>query len=133
MVNISVEINIDGLKNLENLNEKSIYEMWEPAVKKFYSEVVYSTNGREIGESWDKRKQPTGNWALLRKTGKMQKSSKTKIEQNGLVFYYPEGSYAKYHQTVTRKMVARPIVGESKKLNNTLVQMVNQKIERWIR
>lgn len=61
-------------------------------------------------EAWQPRKEPTGNWKLLRKTSKLQDSAK--------VFFNPRSGltarvapYAKWHQHGTSRMPQRQLFG----------------------
>ena len=73
---------------------------WRPTMKKIgrdltecFSGPVFETRGREIGEKWKTRKEPTGGWPLLERTGKMRKgfkyqAGKDKVEINNIVPYF---------------------------------------------
>lgn len=62
------------------------------------------------GTKWAPRKQPTGGWPILRRTGAMQDSTRIKPGGVGL-FTARTVSYGPFHQYGTRRMVARPWLG----------------------
>ncbi len=64
----------------------------------------------QTGKGWAPRKQPTGGWPILRKSGKMQ--DKVKIRPVGVgIFATKTTSYGPFHMTGTSRMVARPWLG----------------------
>lgn len=64
----------------------------------------------QTGNAWAPRKQPTGGWPILRKTGKMQDKVKIRPVAIG-VFATTTTSYGPYHMTGTKRMPARPWLG----------------------
>lgn len=62
------------------------------------------------GSKWAPRKQPTGNWPILRRTGAMQDRTRIKPAERG-IFKAATVSYGPYHQFGTGRMVARPWLG----------------------
>ena len=60
---------------------------------------------------WAPRKPPTGSWPLLRKTGRMQNSTKFRKGSAPMSFYAQTVYYGKYLQYGTSKMVARRWLG----------------------
>jgi hypothetical protein len=57
---------------------------------------------------WAPRKQPTGTWPLLEKTGKMRRGFKVMASATQLKVTQTQ-DYLKYHQKGTERMVARPV------------------------
>ncbi len=67
-------------------------------LKGFFEGEVFETKGRAIGEPWKARKQPTGQWPLLERSGTMRRSFRDKAEAlRGEV--WNAASYFKYHQS----------------------------------
>lgn len=64
----------------------------------------------QTGQGWAPRKKPTGDWPLLRKSGKMQDKVKIKPVETG-IFSTKTTSYGPFHMTGTSRMVARPWLG----------------------
>ena len=60
---------------------------------------------------WAPRKPPTGNWPILRKTGKMQDGTRMRAPAVGIFSARMGAFYGTFHMTGTRKMVARPWLG----------------------
>ena len=129
---ITYTIKIEGLEKLKKLEKaiENVIPAMQPIVENFFKSTVYITQGSEIGKSWKERKQPTGSWPLLRKTGRMQSNTKSKVTDNKkTVQIFNDTEYAKYHQTGTKKMVARPLFGKSPKLNETITQFALRHLE----
>ena len=59
------------------------------------------------GTPWAPRKQPTGRWPLLEKTGRMRRRYHVTATTTGVKVENSQ-DYAGYHQTGTPRMVARP-------------------------
>ncbi len=64
----------------------------------------------QTGQGWKPRKQPTGGWPILRKSGKMQDMVKIRAVGAG-VFSTKTTSYGPFHMTGTSRMAARPWLG----------------------
>lgn len=62
------------------------------------------------GKGWQARKKPTGDWPILRKSGKMQDKVKIRPVAPG-IFATKTTSYGPFHMTGTSRMVARPWLG----------------------
>ena len=94
-------------------------EKWWKSSKKELDDIVERHNRSSwgaqkdpvTGEKWKKRKQPTGSWPLLNKTGKMFGSTKFKSGENPMSFIAKTTSYAKFHQSGTSKMPQRRFLG----------------------
>ena len=64
----------------------------------------------QTGQGWAPRKEPTGAWPILRKTGRMQ--DKVRIRPQGVgLFATKTTNYGPYHMSGTSRMVARPWLG----------------------
>jgi hypothetical protein len=68
----------------------------------------FNTQSDPSGSPWKPRKQPTGSWPLLRKTGVMARSSRIVKGRNYVDVSVEEP--ADYHQGGTSRMVARRIL-----------------------
>lgn len=64
----------------------------------------------QTGKGWAPRKQPTGGWPILRKTGTMQDKVKIRPVAPG-IFATKTTSYGPFHMSGTSRMVARPWLG----------------------
>jgi phage gpG-like protein len=64
----------------------------------------------QTGNAWAPRKQPTGGWPILRKSGRMQDKVRIRPVAFG-VFATVTTSYGPYHMTGTSRMPARPWLG----------------------
>lgn len=63
-------------------------------------------------KKWQPRKQPTGTWPLLRKTGEMEDSARYYTRPGDIgKFYVGTVYYGPYQQYGTKNMPARPWVG----------------------
>jgi len=56
---------------------------------------------------WAPRKQPTGTWPLLKRTGRMQDTAKFKTVNSPMSFYAKTTNYGPYLQYGTKNMPAR--------------------------
>lgn len=64
----------------------------------------------QTGAAWAPRKQPTGAWPILRRTGTMQ--DMVRIKPAGLgIFSTRTTRYGPFHMAGTQRMVARPWLG----------------------
>jgi len=63
------------------------------------------------GSKWAPRKQPTGGWPILRRTGAMQDRTRIKPKDSIGIFVASTVSYGPFHQYGTNRMVARPWLG----------------------
>lgn len=61
------------------------------------------------GNAWAPRVPPTGTWPLLERTGRMRKRYHVGATATGVRVENSQ-DYAKYHQTGTPRMVARPVL-----------------------
>jgi phage gpG-like protein len=60
------------------------------------------------GNPWLKRKEPTGSWAILDKTGKLQLTARVLINRSIVARVEP---YGEYHQWGTRSIPQRKMFG----------------------
>ena len=90
---------------------------WEPSKNKIAA-ILLEENKTDwaaerepnTGSKWAPRKQPTGGWPILRRTGTMQ--DRTRIRPAGVgLFNANTVSYGPFHQSGTSRMVARPWLG----------------------
>ena len=94
-------------------------EQWWKSSKKKLDEIVEKHNRSSWGaqkdpvdgSKWEKRKQPTGSWPLLNKTGKMFGSTKFRSGSNPMSFIAKTTDYAKFHQSGTSRMPQRRFLG----------------------
>jgi len=64
------------------------------------------------GKSWAPRKQPTGGWPILKKSGKMLNSTQFKSDNHPMLFKATTNvSYGKFHQEGTSRMPQRRWLG----------------------
>jgi len=98
---------------------------WEPTQKEWAPELLkeqkpfwHNEQNPSNGRPWRKRKEPTGDWPLLHKTGKMQDTAKILPEGKG--FMVSTTDYGPYQQFGTSKMVARPWMGIPEKSMATI-------------
>lgn len=63
------------------------------------------------GAKWAPRKQPTGTWPILNRTGRMQERTKIKPAGGVGLFSARTVSYGPFHQYGTSRMTARPWLG----------------------
>ena len=64
------------------------------------------------GKSWAPRKQPTGSWPILKKSGKMLNSTQFKSDNHPMLFKATTNvSYGKFHQEGTSRMPQRRWLG----------------------
>lgn len=101
------------------LKATTFNENWWDSSKNKIAKVLEEENQKSwegerepnTGAKWAPRKQPTGTWPILRKSGSM--FDKTKIKPSGGVglFSAKTVSYGPFHQYGTSKMVARPWLG----------------------
>lgn len=80
------------------------------------------------GSKWTPRKQPTGSWPLLKKTGKMFGSTKFKSGKDPLSFIAKTVDYGKFHQQGTSKMPQRRWLGIGSKVLNEMGQVMAKSI-----
>lgn len=90
---------------------------WDPSKNKIASILLEENRtdwaaerDPDTGSKWAPRKQPTGQWPILRRTGAMQ--DRTRIKPAGVgIFKAATVSYGPFHQYGTSRMVARPWLG----------------------
>ena len=79
-------------------------------------------------QPWAPRKQPTGSWPLLRKTGRMQDTTKFKTSADPMKFYAKTTNYGPYLQYGTSKMVARRWLGIGPAILNPMAAIIGKSI-----
>jgi len=80
---------------------------------------------------WSPRRQPTGAWPILRKTGTMQDTAKFKTAPGQpMIFKASTTNYGPFHQYGTRKMVQRRWLGIGKELLDPMAKVIGKHIFR---
>jgi phage gpG-like protein len=108
---------------------------WKPQMKKIgsylvgvFSGPVFDTEGREIGEPWEKRK---GNysWPLLQRTGRMKGSFKS-IPTMASVEIMNTTNYFKYHQSnkPRRKLPRRVMMKIDNERKQGIVKIIQKSL-----
>ena len=112
---------------------KNAVKDWKPAMKKIgvdltdcFSGPVFETRGREIGESWTKRKDNLPH-PILEKTGKMRKSFKYKSDKDSVEISNTT-DYFKYHQSnkPRRKIPRRILMKLDEKRKNVIMKHLHK-------
>ena len=75
-------------------------------------------------QPWQPRKPPTGGWPLLRKTGRMQDSTRFRAGGQPMSFYANTVYYGPFLQYGTSKMVARRWLGLGPKVLQEMGEMI---------
>ena len=76
-------------------------------------------------KKWQPRKQPTGNWPLLRKTGLMEDSARWYTRPNDVgKFYVGSVYYGPYQQYGTKNMPARSWVGIGRPIMDRMAKVI---------
>ena len=95
-------------------------EQWWKTTKSKLDKIVEKHNRESwgaqkdpvTGSKWAPRKEPTGSWPLLKKTGKMFGTTKFKSGKDPMSFIARTGAnYGKFHQKGTSKMPQRRWLG----------------------
>ena len=111
-------------------------EEWWKSSKKELDQIVERHNRSSWGEQkdpvtgskWAKRKEPTGSWPLLNKTGKMFGSTKFKSGKDPMSFMAKTTDYAKFHQSGTSKMPQRRFLGIGDKVLSEMGRVIAKNI-----
>ena len=77
---------------------------------------------------WAPRKQPTGNWPLLRRTGKMQDTATFKAGSSPMTFYAKTTNYGPYLQYGTKNMPARRWLGIGPAVLDPMAAIIGKQI-----
>lgn len=78
---------------------------------------------------WAPRRQPTGNWPILRKTGTMQDTAKFKADRGQpMIFKAKTTDYGPFHQYGTKKMVQRRWLGIGPELLDPMARVIGKNI-----
>ena len=77
---------------------------------------------------WAPRKPPTGNWPLLRKTGRMQDTAKFKTGKAPMSFYARTTDYGPYLQYGTSRMPARRWLGIGPAILDPMARIIASKV-----
>lgn len=84
------------------------------------------------GRRWNARVPPTGSWPLLTKTGAMRRSVGVDASGSSITITNSQ-PYAGYHQSGTRKMVARqwaPVKAMSRQWRERIDRAIKLSLER---
>ena len=79
---------------------------------------------------WAPRKQPTGTWPILRKTGKMQDGTRMRTPAVGIFSARMGAPYGSFHMTGTSRMVSRPWLGIPVRTMPRMEAIISEKIFR---
>ena len=81
------------------------------------------------GSPWAPRKQPTGSWPILKKSGKMLGSTKFKAPSQPMMFSAKTGvNYGKFHQQGTSKMPQRRWLGLGPQVTSKMAKVISKHI-----
>lgn len=104
-----LKIEVKGLDPFnEDFFKDSIPEMEKELLKEL--KKLWKRERDPEGNPWQKRKQPTGTWPILYKTGKLQKTSEVYISKNGSMSARVT-PYGVAHQWGTSKLPQRQMFG----------------------
>lgn len=84
----------------------------------------FQQQGSRFGSKWANRKK-SYPWPILKKTGKLSKSFKSSYDSQSATVENT-ATYAKWHQSGTRKMTARPIAGWDTSDLNEIVRTIRK-------
>jgi len=77
---------------------------------------------------WAPRRQPTGTWPILRKTGKMQDSARFKTTSKPMIFVVNSVDYGIFHMTGTSKMPQRRWLGIGGRILDPMAKVIGETI-----
>ncbi len=97
-------------------------------VQEYNKESWADANDPVTGTPWAPRKQPTGAWPLLKKTGKMFGTTKISSGKDPFSFKARTTDYGKFHQYGTSKMPQRRWLGIGGKLTPRLSAVIAKNI-----
>ena len=81
-------------------------------VKEHHQDAWQAQQDPVNGKPWKPRKQPTGSHPILKKSGKMQNSTKFKADSHTMLFKATTNvGYGKYHQKGTDRLPQRRWLG----------------------
>ena len=104
-----------------NSSRKELLQVVKEHHQKSWSNEEDPVNGK----SWQPRKPPTGSHPILRKTGKMQKTTKFKADQHVMLFKATTNvGYGKYHQKGTGRMPQRRWLGLGGKFEDKFAKVM---------
>lgn len=113
---------------------------WKPTMKvigrdltECFSGPVFETKGREIEEKWKPRKQPTGSWPLLEKTGRMRKgfeyrASSDRVEISNPVPYFVFHQSGKPRRKLPRRVMMKLATKQKSKIMKRFHQDIISKL-----
>lgn len=123
-----------GLKM--TLTAPKFNEQWWKTTKSKLDKIVEKHNRQSWGaqkdpvteKKWAPRKQPTGAWPLLNKTGKMFGSTKFKSGKDPMSFIAKTTDYGKFHQKGTSKMPQRRWLGIGGRVTDEMAKVIGENI-----
>lgn len=96
-------------------------------VKEYNEEAWAAERDPVTGDKWAPRKQPTGSHPLLKKSGKMQKSTQFKATSKPMMFNaVVKVPYGGFHQRGTSKMPQRRWLGLGSDITPKLVPIFRE-------
>lgn len=109
---------------------------WWKKSKKELNALVETTNREEwpkerdieTQQRWAPRKQPTGSWKILRKTGRMQDSATFKPGIRPLSFTVKTTEYGVFHQNGTSRMPQRRWIGFPEDIGDKMGDIIAKNI-----
>ena len=119
------------------LTVPKVNEQWWRSSKKELNQIVEQHNKESwsaqkdpvTGSPWAPRKQPTGSWPLLKKSGKMLGSTKFKAPSAPMLFKAKTGvDYGKFHQEGTSKMPQRRWLGLGSQATSKMAKVISKHI-----
>jgi phage gpG-like protein len=93
-------------------------------VEKYNKEMWASQQDPVTLTPWSPRKQPTGSWPLLRKTGRMQDTAKFRAGNQPMTFSARVVPYGPFLQYGTSRMVARRWLGLGPQVLQEMGQLI---------
>jgi hypothetical protein len=104
-----IRLTVEKLPTI-NLNWwKPTQDEWAPVLLEAQKPFWKDERNPTTGQPWKKRKEPTGSWPILNRTGEMQNTARIVPYNTG--FNAVTTNYGPYQQFGTSKMVARPWLG----------------------
>ena len=118
------------------LTVPKVNENWWRSSKNELQKVVeeYNKDSWSSGQdpvtkkAWEPRKQPTGSWPILKKSGKMFGSTKFKSAGVMLFSARTRADYGKFHQYGTSKMPKRRWLGIGGELTPRMEKIIGKHV-----
>lgn len=98
-------------------------------VKDHHKEAWSAERDPVNGNAWQPRKRPTGPHPILKKSGKMQKTTKFKSDHHPMLFKATTNvAYGKFHQKGTGRMPQRRWLGLGGDFENKFAKVMKKHI-----